>query len=185
MYGMTPSRRNAILALIAAGIVVYSETVSFVWDEGLHILAAQLIDRGEKPYLDFCFPETPLNAYWNALWMGLLGQSWHVTHLIAGLEVGGATVLISHYVFRRFPVPSWRFALALTVACFVGLNSVIVQFGTVSQAYGIGLFLTVAAFRAAIAAVDRKGPLLSLTAGLLIGDAGTPGVLGQARRTAG
>ena len=162
---------GGVLALFTLGLLVYSQTVSFVWDEGFHILAAQLIDRGETPYLDFCFPQTPLNAYWNAAWMALFGQTWHVTHLLAALEVAGAVFLISDYIFRRFPMPRWRLGLALTVFCFVGLNSVVVQFGTVSQAYGVGLFLTVAAFRAGILAVDRKHVLFSFLAGLLAGAA--------------
>lgn len=171
-----PARRTAFLfaaalVFLSAGILLYSQTMAFVWDEGFHVLAAQLINRGEQPYIDFCFPQTPLNAYWNALWMALLGESWHVTHLLAGLEVAGAVFLISDYVFRRFPFARWRLAAGIVVACFVGLNAVVVEFGTVSQAYGIGLLLTVAAFRLAIAAVDRNGWLTSLAAGVLVGAA--------------
>lgn len=171
-----PDRRvtlwfGGFVLLISAGLLVYSQTVSFVWDEGFHILAAQLIDRGEVPYIDFCFPQTPLNAYWNAAWMALLGQSWHVTHLLAALEISGAVFLIADYGFRFFPVVRWRFAAAMVVASFVGLDAIVFQFGTVSQAYGVGLFLTVAAFRVGIAAVDRKSWWMSLFAGLLVGAA--------------
>src|ERR1700686_847326 len=59
----------AILTLITAGLVVYSQTDASVEDEGFHLLAAHLMKIGEKPYLDFCFPQTPLNAYLNALWL--------------------------------------------------------------------------------------------------------------------
>ena len=51
------------IAFLAAGLMVYSQTVAFTWDEGFHLLAAQLIRAGERPYLDFCFPQTPFNAY--------------------------------------------------------------------------------------------------------------------------
>ncbi len=44
------------LVLLAAGMVAYSLTYSFFWDEGFHILAARLIDAGKRPYLDFSFP---------------------------------------------------------------------------------------------------------------------------------
>ena len=50
-------------------ILVYSQTQSFAWDEGFHLLAAQLIDHGQLPYVDYCFPQTPLNAFWVAFWM--------------------------------------------------------------------------------------------------------------------
>jgi hypothetical protein len=161
----------SVILLISAGLLVYSQTISFVWDEGFHLLAAQLIDRGKIPYLDFCFPQTPLNAYWNAGWMAIFGQSWHVTHVPAALEVAGAVFLIADYIFRWFPAVRWRLAAAVVVACFVGLDSIVVQFGTVAQAYGIDLFLTVAAFRVAIAAVKRTGWVAALAAGLLIGAA--------------
>ncbi len=145
--------------------------MSFVWDEGFHLLTAQLIDRGKLPYIDFCFPQTPLNAYWNALWLLLFGQTWRITHVLAALAVAGAVFLIADYIFRYFPVPRWRLPLAIVVAAFVGLNGAIVEFGTVAQAYGIGVFLTVAAFRVAILAVGRGGWVLAFATGLLAGAA--------------
>ncbi len=160
-----------VLAIIGAGLLVYSQTMGFVWDEGFHLLTAQLIDAGKKPYIDFCFPQTPLNAYWNAFWLALFHQSWRVTHVWAALEVAGAMCLAAEYIFRWFPIPRWRLSCALVVAVFIGLNEIIVQFGTCGQAYGIGLFLTVAAFRVTIGAVRREGWWLSFGAGLLAGTA--------------
>ncbi len=55
-----------VVAVLATGLLVYSQTQALAWDEGYHLLAAQLIQAGKRPYLDFCFPQTPLNAYWNA-----------------------------------------------------------------------------------------------------------------------
>lgn len=158
-----------IVLLIAAGLVLYSQTLCFVWDEGFHLLAAQLIIRGRKPYLDFCFPQTPLNAYWNAAWMRLFGENWRVTHYVAALEVAGAVFLTAQYVVSRFPAPRWRTACAILAALFVGLNIVTVEFGTSAQAYGLGLLLCVAAFRCAIPAVRRTGPAASFGAGLAAG----------------
>jgi hypothetical protein len=160
-----------ITLLISAGLLLYSQTVAFVWDEGFHLLAAQLIDRGKTPYIDFCFPQTPLNAYWNAAWLEVFGQNWRVPHVLAALATSGAVFLIAEFVFARFPIGRWRFACALVVAVFVGLNVVIVQFGTVGQAYGIGMFLSTAAFRVSIAAVARKGYWLPFAAGVLAGAA--------------
>jgi hypothetical protein len=67
-----------LVALLSAGLLVYSQTKAMAWDEGFHLLAAQLIKAGKKPYLDFCFPQTPLNAYWNAGWMVIFGDSWYL-----------------------------------------------------------------------------------------------------------
>jgi len=73
------------LGLLTAGLVAYSQTKAFAWDEGFHILAAQLIKHGKRPYIDFVFSQTPLNAYWNAGWMAVFGESWRVPHAIAAL----------------------------------------------------------------------------------------------------
>ena len=174
-----PQRRNpvrrpflllsALLILYTGALLVYSQTMAFVWDEGFHILAAQLIDRGETPYLDFCFPQTPLNAYWNAGWMAVFGESWRVTHTIAALEIAVAIFLVMDFVFARFFIVRWRFAAALAAAIFVGFNVTVVQFGPVSQAYAIGLLLVVAAFRASVAAVASEKWLIAGAAGLLAG----------------
>ena len=160
-----------LLAFIACVLLLYSQTVGFVWDEGFHVLAAQLITRGKVPYLDFCFPQTPLNAYWNAFWLSLFWQSWRITHVMAALASLGSVYLMSDHVFRTFPSARWRLGAAVSVATFIGFNVVVVQFGTVAQAYGIGLLLTAAAFRVAVFTVERKETGLAFVAGLLAGAA--------------
>ena len=160
-----------VVLLITSGLLIYSQTMAFVWDEGFHLLAAQLILRGKTPYLDFCFPQTPLNAYWNAAWMALCGETWRVTHVLAALVVAAAVFLITEFVFSRFALRRWRLAAALTAAVLVGLNTTVVEFGTVAQAYGMGMFLSVAAFRVSLVAVARQTWLIALAAGLLAGAA--------------
>jgi len=157
----------AVFAALSAGLLIYSQTQALAWDEGFHLLAAQLIKAGKTPYLDFCFPQTPLNAYWNAGWMRIFGDSWRVVHSLAALLTAGAIALAADFVFVRFPVPDWRFAASLVAALLIGLNGMIVQFATVGQAYGMCLFLIVAAFRLSILAVDRNGPWLAALAGFL------------------
>jgi len=171
-----PDRRAFLLLaaaalLITAGLLVYSETMAFVWDEGFHLLAAQLIIAGKRPYIDFCFPQTPLNAYWNAGWMSVFGESWRVVHVFAALATAGAMFLTAEFVFTRFGVERWRLACALVAMFFVGLNTNVVEFGPVGQAYGMCLFLTVAAFRMAVFAARREGVLSALGSGILAGTA--------------
>ncbi len=161
----------AVILFIAAGLLVYSQTMAFVWDEGFHLLTAQLIDSGKTPYLDFCFPQTPLNAYWNAAWLPIFGQSWRVTHVLAALALAAGVALIAQFVFVRFPIRRWQLACALVAAFFLGLNTTAVEFGTVAQAYGIGLFFSVAAFRLCLASVARSGWLVPLGAGVFAGAA--------------
>jgi 4-amino-4-deoxy-L-arabinose transferase-like glycosyltransferase len=153
------------------GLIVYSQTWAFSWDEGFHLLTAQLIIGGKRPWIDFLFPQTPLNAYWNAAWMRLLGENWRVTHVLAALETTGTTLLTADYLFTRFPVPRWKLAAALTGAFLVALNAEVVSYATIGQAYGLALLLIVAAFRMSILAVDQTSPALAALAGLLAGAA--------------
>jgi hypothetical protein len=158
-----------VIAAIAVGLMIYALIRAFVWDEGFHLIAAQLINQGRTPYLDFCFPQPPLNAYWNAAWLRVFGYSWWVPHIPAALETAGAVFLTADFVFSRCRIPRWRLACAICAAIFVGLSSVTVEFGNVAQAYGSGLLLTIAAFRVTVAAVDRRNALWVFAAGLLAG----------------
>ena len=139
-----------VVLLLTVGLVLYSQVFAFVWDEGYHVLAAQLIARGKRPYLDFCFPQTPLNAYWNAALLRVFGDTWRVIHAGAALLTGSAVMLIADYVYFRFPVRQWRSAAALATALPVAASVLVVKFATAGQGYGLCLFLRVAAFRLSI-----------------------------------
>lgn len=179
-----PSRRSraylflcSVVTLIAAGLVWYSQTMAFAWDEGFHVLCAQLISIGRRPYVDFAFCQTPLNSYWNALWLTIFGQTWRAPHAAAAVCTAGAVLLMADYVFERLPIPRWRLAVALVAAVLFGLNIAIVDFGTVGQAYGLCLLLIVAAFRFSVAGVDRSSPALAAAAGLASGAAACASLL--------
>ena len=169
-----------VLALYALLFLLYAETWAFAWDESFHLLAAQLILAGKKPYLDFCFPQAPLNAYWNAWWMGMFGQSWRVAHVVAALLTIGAVLLTADFVARRFPVPNWRLAGALTAGLATGLNAMVFGYAPLAQAYGICLFSLAAAFRISVRAVGRRGVLLPVAAGLFAGVAAGSSLLSAA-----
>jgi hypothetical protein len=169
------SRRYALVwtyatwALLAAALMVYAETLAFTGDEGFHMLAAQLIKAGKRPYLDFCFPQTPLNAYWNAFWMRVFGESWRTAHAVASLLTSGAVILAAQFILSRFPERAWAATAAMATAAIVGLNSVVVEFGPLGQAYGMCLFTIVAAFRLTVSAVERRSGARALAAGVLAG----------------
>ncbi len=163
-------------ALIATGLAVYAVTLAFAWDEGFHVLTAELISEGKKPYIDFCFPQTPLNAYWNAFWILIFGASWKTIHVVAAMGSAVATLLTADFVLRKFRAPEWRLPAALTVACLIGTNVAVIQFGTIGQAYGLCLFLIVVAFRLVVIAVDR-GWIWAALAGLFAGAAAASSLL--------
>lgn len=174
---MTPPPFKA-RAILLAGLlplfiaqIAYSVTWSFIWDEGFHIVAAQLIANGKRPYIDFCFPQTPLNAYINAGILLAFGDSWKPVHLVAALYICGAIWLIADFVQSRLPSEHWRTPCALAAGVLFGLNELVVEFGAAAQAYAIGMFLVTAAFRAALPAVKPKRLLFVALAGLCAGGA--------------
>ena len=167
----TGARSNGIVlglvALVAAGLEIYAQTRAFAWDEGFHLVTAQSINRGKRPYLDFCFPQTPLNAYWNAGWMRVFGDTWRSPHAVAAVMTALAVLLTAGYVLRRFPEPGWRLGAAVAAVCSFGLNIVVVEYGAIAQAYALCLFLIVTAFLCTVAAVDRERPWSAGAAGFL------------------
>jgi hypothetical protein len=158
-----------VLTGIAILLLAYSQTVAFAWDAGFHLLAAQMINSGKRPYLDFCFPQTTLNTWWTALWMHLLGQGWQVAQALAALALIGAVALASSFVFQRLTVHRWRLAAAIVTAVLFGFHELAFRFGTIAQAYGIALFLMVVAFRVAVGTPDRSSPWRAAAAGGLAG----------------
>ncbi len=159
----------AAFFLVAALLITYSQTRAFVWDEGFHLVAAALIAQGKTPYIDFCFPQTPINAYFNAALVRVFGQDWHAPHLLAALFVVGAMFLTAQFLLTHLPAGKPHWTAAICAIVFIGLNTTVMQFGTVAQAYGSGMFFGLAAFRAAASAVRRKSALLAFAAGLLAG----------------
>jgi hypothetical protein len=160
-----------VVAAIGAGLLYYSQTAAFAWDEGFHLLAAQLIRAGKRPYADFFFAQTPLNAYLNAFWMSLFGETWRAPHAVDAVLSWAAVLLVAQFVWSRFPSPpGWRAAAAVVAAVSVGLNVQFVEFSTL-QAYGPALFFSVAAFRVTVFVVRRPGWHACLAAGMLAGAA--------------
>ncbi len=159
----------AIWAALAVGLMVYAQTLAFTDDEGFHLMAAQLIKAGMRPYLDFCFPQTPLNAYWNAFWMRLFGESWRTAHALAALETSAAVVLAAQFVLARLPQRAWRVAGAIAATMMIGCTTNLVEFGPLAQAYGMCLFTTVCAFRLAVISVERPRWRLAAAAGAFAG----------------
>ncbi len=155
----------AACATLLPGYLVYSQTMAFHWDEGFHLLAAHLINAGRKPYIDFCFPQAPLNAYWNAAWMRILGDSWRGTHVIAALLALGAAASIARFLFYRFPDAGWRFSAAISAVLLFTLNMLVLQFGPIAQAYAFSMFMIAAALLASAASVERERWSMAAIAG--------------------
>lgn len=167
----------AALALITAGLIYYANTAAFAWDEGYHLVAAWLIAHGKQPYLDFVFPQTPDNAYWNAALLRVFGESWRVPHTVAALLTSTAIAMWASYVYQRLDLPQrWRASAAIATAVIIGLNTAIVDFDSL-QAYALCLIMIVSAYLLTITAVDHKWILRPAIAGLCSGIAAASSLL--------
>jgi len=157
---------SLVICLFAA-LLVYSQTSAFAWDEGYQMLAAQLIAHGRRPYLDFFFPQTPLNAYWNAAAMRLFGESWREVHALSTLVTAGTILVAADYIYTRLPLSSWRLPGAVAVALLIGLQATVIEYATTGQPYALCLFLMVGAFRVSVLAVERENLAATAAVGFL------------------
>jgi len=159
-----------VLAL-ETGLLAFSQTMAGYRDEGLHLLAAQLVDIGRRPYLDFFFQHTPLFTYLNAACLRIFGPSWRAPHALAALLTGAAILLVADFVYSRLRAPAWRPAGAITAALLMGLNTLVIRFGTISQPYAPCLFFGAASFRLTVEAAEASTGLVSFWAGIGAGAA--------------
>jgi hypothetical protein len=159
-------------SVLLAGLLVFSQSAAWGGDEAFHLLAAQLILAGKTPYLDFFYQHAPLFIYLEAGWMSIFGDTWRSAHVLSALLTGGCIFLVADYVYRRIPRPCWRLPCAAAASVLVGLHSLVIQQGSIGQAYGLCLFLNFVAFRLVIAAALQPGYKLPMLAGLCSGAAG-------------
>ncbi len=167
----------AAILVVTAGLIWYSRTMAFAWDEGYHLVAAWLIAHGRKPYIDFVFPQTPINAYWNAFLLRVFGADWRVPHTAGALLTSAAVALAAVRVFRRLQAPpAWRAAAAVAVAFIFGFNTAVVDFGSL-QAYGMCLLMVVLAYLAATQERKNEANWPAAVAGVCSGVAANSSLL--------
>ncbi|HYM11969.1 MAG TPA: hypothetical protein VEU62_14625 [Bryobacterales bacterium] len=173
----SPAALYAVLAALSLGLLAFAVVAAPPWNEGIHLVAARLINAGKKPYVDFFYQHTPINIYLTAAWMRLFGETWRSAGALAALWTAGSIVLAAEFLWSRLDHPAWRSATAMTGAILLGLDALVFRFGSIAQAFGLCLFLLVLAFRLAIVAVDREKGLLAVGAGLCAGAAAASSLL--------
>jgi 4-amino-4-deoxy-L-arabinose transferase-like glycosyltransferase len=160
-----------VCAGLALGYVLFSLTAAPPWNEGIHLLAAQLILAGKRPYLDFFYQHPPLYPYLNAGWMSVFGDSWRSAGALAALLTAAAIGQVARIAATRVPDQKEARAGAVLAALLVGLHALVIRFGAVGQAWGLALLATLLAFRCTVAAVARPGLAPPAAAGFCAGAA--------------
>src|SRR3989442_15164851 len=110
------------------------------------ISRTRLVNAGRRLYLDFFHPHAPLYVYISATWMRVVGDTWRSVHALSALCTSTSIALVTWYVFTRSRGSRWRLANAASAALLMGLNVLVMWYGTIGQAYGLSLVLIVAAF---------------------------------------
>jgi len=157
-----PLQLIIVVALLELALLIYSQAVAYWGDESLHLVAAQLMNAGQRPYLDFFYHHPPLFAYLISALMRVFGESWRVVHAASALLTGGCVLLTGVYVFTRVRDTQVRVTLAIIpiiATLLVSFNCYVISFGTVALPYGFCLFFTVAAFLLVTESVDRSGSM--------------------------
>ena len=181
--GRSTSRRQGRIVLLAAlapvvvGLMAFSQTFAWYGDEGMHLLAGQLVNAGKRPYLDFFYQHPPLYAYVTAGWLRVFGDSWRSAHVMSALLSGGCVLLIADFMYSCLRDPGWRLAGGIAAGALVGLQWLFIRFGTIGQPYALCALLTVVAFRLVIETPERTRGLAPMWAGLCAGAAGACSLL--------
>lgn len=160
------------LMLLCGVLLVFSQTGAVHdGDEGLHLVAASLVQAGQRPFVDFFYWHEPLYLYVVSSWMAAAGASWRSVHVLSALLTAVAALLIGSYTpayLRAMRAPAWWGIVA--ALCFA-LNVLVLKWGTIGHNYGLCLLLSVVAYRFAVSAVDRPGHSRAVLAGLCAGGA--------------
>jgi 4-amino-4-deoxy-L-arabinose transferase-like glycosyltransferase len=146
--GRSPRPVWAALALVAAALLWFAQTLAWYPDEGFHLLAAQMVGGGAMPYRDFFYQHPPLFAYLYAGWMGLFGATWRSAHALSALLTAAMIALVADYAVNR-QAPS-RTSAGIVAILLAGLTVPVVFLGTVGHPYALCMFLCVLAFRLAV-----------------------------------
>jgi hypothetical protein len=168
---------GSLLAVLWAGLVLYSQTLAWHGDEGFHLLAAQLVAAGKRPYLDFFYQHVPLHIMVTAGWFRLFGDTWRSAHALAALFTGATLLLIAQFVYARTWNPVWKVAAACAAAILVGVHAEVIRTATVALGLGQCLFLSSAAFHASLQTVRRNSDRWTYVAGVCAGGAAASSLL--------
>jgi len=138
--------RGTWVALFAASaaLALYSQTLAWNPDEGVHLMTAKLLLAGRLPYRDFFYQHPPGYALLAAGWMRIFGESWRSAHALSACLAAACLYLTARLAFRVAD-PARRTTATVVAIAFVSLQLEVVQFATIAQPYALCLLLGVAA----------------------------------------
>lgn len=134
-------------------------------DEGFYVLAAKLVRAGKIPYLDFFYPQMPLQPYLYALGMELFGWTWGGARLFSALLIASAGTILFIYLRRVSSI--W---IALAVLFLFATSRLVFTQATTAKTYALSILLLLAAFvLLETQGNDARARVRVLFGGLLLG----------------
>jgi hypothetical protein len=156
---------------VATAIAIASQLGTSPGDEGLHLLASQLLKHGKWPYLHFLYHHPPGYISLNAIWMSVFGESWRSAHALSALLTLTMIAVICEFTYTRFRGTGWEVPATAMTALLVGLNVLVLQNGVSAQPFPLTSLLSVVAFRLAVASPGQPRAWLPFWSGLCAGAA--------------
>ena len=155
-----------VILLQGIALFVYSQSGDTFGDEGFHLLAAQLINAGKAPYIDFFYQQTPLYPFLVGRWMAIFGETWRSAHVFSVLLVFSTTIVLAGILFSRSQGSNRYQAISIGALLFFALDTQIYDLSLSADPYVLCLLLSVVAYGVTIRAVDGQRPYLAFVAGL-------------------
>ena len=164
------SREAAVVSATLALLLIAASQSGAVFDgdEGLHLVALQLVHDGQRPFVDFFYWHQPLYLYVASSWMTLAGDGWRSLHVLSALLTAAALLIVASTAARLGSAGRWGAPLA---ALFFASNALVIKWGTIAHNYALALALTAAAVAAALPAVEREDRSRAFWCGLFAGGA--------------
>jgi 4-amino-4-deoxy-L-arabinose transferase-like glycosyltransferase len=137
------------LALVFALAIVISQW-PLAFGDTYHLLAAQMVAAGRKPYLDFFVQQVPLYPLICGAWLRIFGTSWQAANLFSGLLICGSAAMVARIARRIYAEAEWGARGSIIAVLLFGLNLLVAQSGDDAQPYALCMFFCLSAWLAAL-----------------------------------
>jgi hypothetical protein len=159
--------RGSLAAVFALAIVLSQWPLAA--GDTYHVLAAQMVAAGRKPYLDFFLQQVPLYPLICGAWLRIFGSSWQAANLFSGLLICGSAAILARIASRIYAESEWGTKSSIVAVLLFGLNLLVGQSGDDAQPYALCMFFSLSAWLAALDA--RPTTMRTFLTGLAAGAA--------------
>ena len=153
----TQGRRGQDGVLVSLSVIFALAILLSQWPlafgDTYHLLAAQMVAAGRKPYLDFFVQQVPLYPLICGAWLRIFGTSWQAANLFSGLLICGSAALVARIAQRIYGESEWAAKGSIIAVLLFGLNLLVAQSGDDAQPYALCMFFCLAAW---LAALDQR-----------------------------